>query len=77
MSEFRALGWYFVFVTAAVIMASCAPQPAHASKVKELTAACKDNPQHQVCVDLAEKKAKVKARADAKLQVKIDAVLGK
>ena len=77
MSEFRALGWYFVIVAAAIIMSCCAPQPAHASKAKELTAACKENPQHQVCVDLAEKKEKARARADAKLQAKIDAVLGK
>lgn len=77
MTSFRALGWYFVFMFAAVMVVSCAPQPAHASKAKELTEACKENPQHQVCVDLAEKKAKAKARADAKLQAKIDAVLGK
>ena len=77
MSEVKALGWYFVIMAAAVIMASCAPGTAHASKAKELTEACKENPQHQVCVDLAEKKAKSKARADAKLQAKIDAVLSK
>ena len=61
------------------ILCLCAAwvQPAQASKARELTAACKDNPQHQVCVDLAAKKAKVKARADAKLQAQIDAVLGK
>jgi len=52
-------------------------QPAHASKARELTAACRENPSHQVCVDIAAKKAKAKARADAKVQAQIDAVLGK
>lgn len=69
------------FQSACLLAALCAAFlvacPAHASKARELTAACKDNPQHQVCLDLAAKKAKAKARADAKLQAKIDAVTGK
>jgi len=78
MRNMRPLGVYFIimFTIAVCVLVSIA-MPAHASKARELTAACKDNPQHQVCVDLAAKKAKAKARADAKLQAQIDAVLGK
>jgi len=74
---------HITFQSACILAALCAaflvacPAPAHASKARELTAACKDNPQHQVCLDLAVKKAKAKARADAKLQAQIDAVTGK
>ena len=66
------LGGFYLVVLASMVAASC--QPAHASKTRELTAACRENPTHQVCVDLAAKKAKVKARADAKLQALIDQV---
>lgn len=71
------------FHAACMLAALCAaflvacPAPALASKARELTAACKDNPQHQVCVGLAAKKARAKARSDAKLQAQIDAVTGK
>ena len=66
------LGGFYLVVLATIVAASC--QPAHASKTRELTVACRENPTHQVCVDLAAKKAKAKARADAKLQALIDQV---
>jgi len=66
------LGGFYLVVLASMVVASC--QPAHASKARELTAACRENPTHQVCVDLASKKAKAKARADAKMQALIDQV---
>lgn len=66
------LGGFYLVVCATIVAASC--QPAHASKARELTEVCKENPTHQVCVDLAAKKAKAKARADAKLQGLIDQV---
>jgi len=66
------LGGFYLVVLTSMVAASC--QPAHASKTRELTDACRENPTHQVCVDLAAKKAKAKARADAKLQALIDQV---
>jgi len=66
------LGGFYLVVLATIVAASC--QPAHASKTRELTVACRENPTHQVCVDLAAKKAKAKARADAKVQALIDQV---
>jgi len=72
--KMRIDGFHMIAAVTIVTTIAASCQPAHASKTRELTAACRENPTHQVCVDLAAKKAKAKARADAKLQALIDQV---
>lgn len=43
---------------------------------KQLTAACKAKPKHEICVALAAKRAAAKERRDAKLRAQIAAVNG-
>lgn len=70
---------YFIVAVAACLMAACGPVVAQESISKQITRAClnKENADHPVCIDRANKRAKAKAAREAKEQAQLDSILGR
>lgn len=70
---------YFIVAVAACLMAAAGPVFAQESISKQITRAClnKENADHPVCIDRANKRAKAKAAREAKEQAMLDSILGR
>lgn len=70
---------YFIVAVAACLMAASGPVFAQESISKQITRAClnKENADHPVCIDRANKRAKAKAAREAKEQAQLDSILGR
>ena len=70
---------YFIVAVAACLMSACGPVFAEESISKQINRACmnKENADHPVCVDRANKRAKAKAAREAREQAQLDSILGR
>ena len=70
---------YFFLSVALCAAAAAGPVFADESISRQITRACliKENADHPVCIDRANKRAKAKAAREAKEQAQLDSILGR
>lgn len=70
---------YFILAVVFCTAAAAGPVFAEESISRQINRACmnKDNADHPVCVDRANKRAKAKAAREAKEQAMLDSILGR